>query len=77
MWPSEIGRVVREEIGGADWEKFEATVRTLHAVDVGDLDKNPPFLGYLLTEAWENDKRSGSLETLCRALLKYAASQKR
>ena len=68
MWHSDIGAVVKSEIGKDAWEVFrtEADKRYGHA---GKLGKNSLHIGASLAFAWEADKRSDSLEQLCTAIL--------
>ena len=68
MWHADIGAVVEAEIGKEDWGKFraEADKRYGHA---GRLRKNSLHIGASLAFAWEEGKRSDSLEQLCTAIL--------
>ena len=68
MWHSDIGGIVKSEIGEAEWAKYraEADKRYGHA---GGLRKNSLHIGASLAFAWEAGIRSGSLEQLCIDLL--------
>jgi hypothetical protein len=62
MWNSEIGKVVKDEIGEESWTKLDETVRKKYDLHgVGGLNKNYSFIGYLLTEGWEAKIQSASL----------------
>lgn len=77
MWNSEIGQVVREDFGQDNWTKFQEQARKKYTIcDVDGLEKNAPFIGYFLTEAWEAGCRSANLQRLCKAILSYAGSAK-
>lgn len=73
MWSSEIGKVVATDFGADVWTQMGQTVRAKYGVEQGDFNKNSLFIGYRLTEAWEQGKRSASLEALCKAILAFAA----
>lgn len=68
VWHSDIGSVVEAEIGKDDWSKFraEADKRYGHA---SGLRKNSLHIGASLAFAWDEAKRSASLEKLCNAIL--------
>lgn len=73
MWHSDIGAVVRSEIGAAEWAAYqaEADKRYGHA---GGLRKNSLHIGASLASAWEAGRRSTSLESLCNEILDLACS---
>lgn len=71
VWRTKIGDVVQEEIGNADWERLATEVsqkRNIHS----NHDKNPLFIGSVLSAAWDADKRSPTLEKLCRTVMAFA-----
>ena len=75
MWPTSIGKVIREEFGQAQWESYERAVRQKrNIVDVPDLRKNSLFIGLVLAEAYQDGKRSAILGGLCDRILSYARS---
>ncbi|MCL4523847.1 MAG: AAA family ATPase [Acidobacteria bacterium] len=76
VWPSEVGEVVKDEIGREKWMAYEQKVRNDLEISVGDLDKNYLFIGYVLTEAFRSGQRSQILEELCDAILRYAFAEK-
>lgn len=77
MWPTEIGQVVRGEIGEEGWSEAERSVRVSRGIDVGDLVKNALFIGYVLGEAWERGRRSKELSCLCDAIIEFASRAKK
>jgi predicted ATP-binding protein involved in virulence len=77
MWHSEIGLVVAEDIGTDEWTKIADKVRSDHGIDVGDINKNSLFIGYRLTEAWEQNKKSPTLEKLCKAIIDFATAARK
>jgi len=68
MWHSDIGSVVRDEIGTADWQAFQAEADKQYG-QAGNLRKNTLHIGASLTLAWNAGKRSPSLERLCNEIL--------
>lgn len=77
MWPVEISRTVRAEIGEREWCDAAQRVRDERKINVGNLQKNPSFIGYVLTDAWEHAARSTALSDLCEAILQFASESKR
>jgi putative ATP-dependent endonuclease of the OLD family len=73
MWNSEIGKVVAADFGADAWTQIGQAVRAKYGAEQGDFNKNSLFIGYRLTEAWEQGKRSATLEALCKAVLAFAA----
>ncbi len=73
MWHSNIGVVVREEIGVADWQAYQAEADRQYG-HAGNLRKNTLHIGGSLAQAWAAGKRSPSLESLCREILNPASS---
>jgi hypothetical protein len=74
MWKSEIGDVVVDNFGSDEWAKIADTVRVKHGIDVGDINKNSLFIGYRLVEAWEQGKKSATLERLCKGIIDFATN---
>lgn len=70
-WPSDIEKVVEEEIGKDDWAKFraEADKKYGHA---GNLQKNVLHISSSLHLAWEDGKKSKSLEDACQRIMEFA-----
>jgi hypothetical protein len=73
MWFSNIGSVVRAEIGDADWLTFSAMADSLYG-QAGNLQKNVLHIGATLSFAWEAKKVSPSLEQLCSRIMNPANS---
>ena len=74
VWRTNIGDVVAREIGEADWDAIRNKVRSDHDFNVKGLNKNVMFIGYAVAAAWEQGKKSTSLENLCTAILDFAKS---
>jgi putative ATP-dependent endonuclease of the OLD family len=77
MWKSEMGAVVADDVGKDEWEKIANSVRAKHGIEVGDINKNSLFIGYRLMEAWEQNRKSPTLEKLCTAIIEFAANARR
>jgi hypothetical protein len=73
-WPLRIGTIVEQEIGAAELHKLKESVSAKYGIFVHDKDKNTLFLGYLMAEAWDQGKKSPTLEKLCRTIIEYAKS---
>jgi predicted ATP-dependent endonuclease of OLD family len=77
MWDSEIGKVVKDELGQESWTKLDEAVRNKYDLhSVGGMSKNSSFIGYLLSEGWEAKIRSASLCRLCDAIIAFGESAK-
>ncbi|MDO8578441.1 MAG: AAA family ATPase [Dehalococcoidales bacterium] len=70
MWNSEIQRVVADEIGTQDWQEY-STKADCRYDNAGDLQKNALHIGTCLMAAWNDGKKSASLEKLCRSLIEF------
>lgn len=77
MWKSELDRVVIDEFGSDEWAKIAETVWAKHGIDIGDVNKNSLFIGYCLVEAWEEGRKSATLEKLCKAIIDFATAARR
>lgn len=77
MWNSEMGIVVAEDIGSDEWAKIADAVRKEEGIDVGDINKNSLFIGYRLTKAFEQNKKSPTLGKLCNAIIAFAAATRK
>jgi putative ATP-dependent endonuclease of OLD family len=71
MWPSEIDRVVAEDLGVKDCQAIRESVRS-HYGRVGGLNKNALFISDVLTAAWKAGKRSPVLEKLSTSIMAFA-----
>lgn len=74
VWPNQIGGIVEQEIGADEFRKLKEEVTKKYGIYVHDKDKNTLFIGYVMAEAWDQGKRSPTLEKLCRAIIDYAKS---
>jgi len=72
QWPTEIGKVVDEEIDNI--RVIKDKVRASKKIHDGNLDKKVLFIGYTLNEAWDQGKKSASLERLCRSIIAFGKS---
>ena len=68
MWHSDIGAIVKADIGKDEWVEFRAKAdkRYGHA---GGLRKNALHIGASLAFAWEAGRQSNSLAQVCAAIL--------
>jgi putative ATP-dependent endonuclease of the OLD family len=73
MWRSDIGAVVREEIGTAEWQTYRAEADKQYG-HAGNLRKNILHIGASLAQAWDAGKRSPSLERLCGEILSLTSN---
>ena len=76
VWKSEIGEIVKEDIGKTEWDTIVSEVRTKYSLESDGLNKNAVYIGYVLTEAWEKGKQSESLKKLITAILDFATTIK-
>ncbi|MDA4848848.1 ATP-dependent nuclease [Hoeflea poritis] len=67
-WHSDIGAIVKDEIGAEDWAKYRNAADQRYG-HVGDLKKNFLHIGASLAFAWEDKKQSESLAKLCASVL--------
>jgi putative ATP-dependent endonuclease of OLD family len=68
MWHSNIGDVVKNEIGKMEWASFSAKADTLYG-QAGNLHKNVLHIAATLTFAHDENKQSASLTKLCEKIL--------
>jgi predicted ATP-dependent endonuclease of OLD family len=73
MWHSNIGNMVREEIGQTEWQTYQAEADKQYG-HAGNLRKNTLHIGASLAQAWDSGKKSSSLERLCMEILNLANS---
>jgi energy-coupling factor transporter ATP-binding protein EcfA2 len=73
MWASDIGTVVRDDIGEDLWKSYQekADAQYGHA---GNLRKNTLHIGASLALAWDEGRKSARLGRLCEYILRYAAT---
>ena len=70
-WYSDIGTTVKDEIGADDWARYRNRADQEYG-QVGNLRKNTLHIGASLAFAWEEGKRSESLNAVCEAILDQA-----
>jgi putative ATP-dependent endonuclease of the OLD family len=68
MWHSDIGSIVKNEIGEADWVTYSSAADKQYG-HAGGLQKNVLHIAATLEEAWKAGKRSASLERVCTEVL--------
>lgn len=68
MWHSDIGSIVKSEIGEADWTTYSAEADKQYG-HAGGLQKNILHIAATLEQAWEAGKRSACLERVCTEIL--------
>ena len=73
MWHSNIGTIVREEIGATDWQTYQTASDNRYGY-AGNLRKTALHISASLVLAWNAGKRSPSLERLCTEILAPANS---
>jgi predicted ATP-dependent endonuclease of OLD family len=70
IWHADIGTIVKNEIGEADWQRYQNEADKLYG-NAGNLRKNSLHIGTCLALAWEDGKRSASLNQLCDEILNH------
>jgi putative ATP-dependent endonuclease of the OLD family len=77
VWPTQIGRAVREDIGEEEWTRSEETVRVRRGLsDLGNARKNALFVGLVLKELYESGIRSAILEFVCNRIISFAREER-
>ncbi len=71
MWSSEIGEVVKAEVGPAEWMRCQTKADALHG-QPGNLHKNALHVASSLTFAHEDKKFPQSLHKVCDKILTFA-----
>lgn len=69
VWHSDIGVTVEEEMGSENWRGYCQDADKLYG-QPGGLKKNSLHIGASLAFAWDDGKRSPSLERLCEEILR-------
>ena len=72
MWESDIGKVVRDDIGEGAWKDIQDQA-DLEYGQIGGLKKNILHIGWSLNKGWENGLKSPNLEKLCNNLISFGA----
>lgn len=68
MWHSDIGNIVKTDIGENDWNRFQQQADKKYGQS-GNLRKNTLHIGACLDFAWSAQKRSPNLKQLCIDIL--------
>ncbi len=76
VWPNNISSSIIEDIGHEKWSTAISQVRMELGIDATQLQKNAPFIGYVLTELWEQGFRSTVLCDLCKGIIDFAGHAK-
>jgi predicted ATP-dependent endonuclease of OLD family len=72
VWESNIGEVVKSEIGEANLQRLGNQVRKKYNINAPSMQKNTLFIGYVMAEAWAEDLKSPTLIKVCEQILTYA-----
>jgi putative ATP-dependent endonuclease of OLD family len=70
VWPTRIGVVVEKEFEAAALQKYQSVARN-ECGHIKDLEKNSIFIAEWLSAAWDDGKKSPSLEKLCNEILNF------
>jgi hypothetical protein len=73
MWSTNIGAVVRADVGEDYWESAEKRVRAEFSLTHGVNRKNALLIAATLEKLWGEGIRSLQLERLCTTILEHAA----
>jgi putative ATP-dependent endonuclease of the OLD family len=76
VWPTNIGELVRSEIGNAEWDKCALELSKKAGCAPAYLKKDHIFLGHILCTAWEAGKRSPTLQDACKAIMSFAIRER-
>jgi putative ATP-dependent endonuclease of the OLD family len=77
VWRENIGLAVRDDFGKNEWTRCEDAVRARHWLhDLARAQKNALFVGLVLAELWQSDKRSRVLEVLCNRIISFARKER-
>lgn len=69
MWPSDIGKVVEQEI--EEWDRYRSDADAEYGY-AGNLRKNMLHIASSLQKAWDGGKCSTSLQNLCEKIMEFA-----
>ena len=73
MWHSDISAIVNGEIGDEAWKSYSSAADEEYG-QIGGLQKNGLHIARCLELAWEDGRKSGSLEKLCHAIVEFGKS---
>jgi hypothetical protein len=72
VWPSAIGRIIRDEFNQEDLEPFYEKA-SVELGQVKSLSKHPLIIASWLAGAWGAGMRSPTLQRLCESILAHCA----
>lgn len=72
MWNSEIGSVVEEDIGAANWQRYR-NYADAQLGQPGGSNKNNLHIAIALAKAWEDGNRSKNLDDLCQRIVELGS----
>jgi putative ATP-dependent endonuclease of OLD family len=73
VWSENIGETLKEEFGTAEWEALcDASKQKLGVHDQGGISKCESYIRSLMSDLWDQNKKSENLEALCESLIAYA-----
>lgn len=70
MWRTEIGKIVKDDLG-KDYLSILERTREVYAQD-GNLEKSTMFIADAVSTAWESGHRSENLQKLVESVLSFA-----
>ena len=68
VWKSDIGKIVKNELGSLEWDKYSNKVNQKYD-QIGGLNKNSLFISSVLYEASLEQNFSESLRKICEMIL--------
>ena len=78
MWKEDIASALAEDFGKDQWDQLRHTAKTKHGVaDVADIYKCGAFIQPLLSDLWDDGKKSPTLDRLCNAIVAFAQAHNR
>ncbi len=73
MWESEIGVVVKSDLGDQVWLAAKNRAKLSHGYQEKLPKKNMMLIAATLEQLWAEDEKSAILKRLCQAILEYAS----
>lgn len=75
VWKEDFGSALAADFGKAEWDKLRHAIKTKHGVaDVADIYKCSTFIQLFLSDLWDENKKSPTLDRMCKALIDFAQS---
>jgi hypothetical protein len=73
VWSENIGETLKEEFGADEWDRLcDASKQKQGVHDQGGIAKCESYIQSLMSDLWDQNKKSKNLETLCDKLIGYA-----